>query len=180
VGKAHAAIALAAALLAPSAAEAATTTVGFDDLAPGTNVTTQYLDAGGASQGLEFGKFNGKSERVPPQVEQVPAGQANSGSQVGDIYESAGEFSESRTWATFPFQKNLVRVFVGLESPGSTPVTLTAYGNNAQPLDSQTKTVTSGTGYKTMLEVTGPTSLNPTIKFIRVAPPNRPGAGSRS
>jgi hypothetical protein len=180
-GQGLAAIAAAAVLVVPASADAATTTLGFDDLAPGTEVTTHYLNAGGTSQGPEFGRFNGGNEGVRPQVEQVPAGQANSGTQVADIYQP-GEFSQTETWATFPFQKAFVRVFVGMQNSGSTPVTLTAFGNDGDPLPNvgakQTKTVTGGAGYKTMLEVSGPPGPYGQIKFIHVAPPSPIGGGT--
>ena len=181
VGRGLAVLAAAVVLVFPAAAGAATTTLDFEGLAAGTEVTDQYLHAGGTNQGAQFGKFNGASEGVVPQVETVPAGQAQSGAHVADIYDP-GEFSQTETWATFPFQKAFVRVFVGMQGAGSTPVTLTAYGNNGQPLANadakQTKTVTGGAGYKTMLEVHSPSGPFGAIKFIHVSPPTPVGGGT--
>jgi hypothetical protein len=147
-------------------AQAATATADFDNFADGTQVTTQYVDLGGTGQGVEFGQGPSGPAGVKPVVETVPAGQAASGSKVGNICNCVGEFNETRTFGRFGFAKRTVTVRAGVES-GSTPVTLTAYGLTGNVLGSASATVTGGSGYKTPLTVSLP---NREISFFKVAP----------
>ena len=70
---------VAAALAAPG--QAAAVTIDFDGLAPGSMLTTQYVDVGGPGQGVTFGLLPGgvPSPTYRPALIALPAGQANSG-----------------------------------------------------------------------------------------------------
>jgi hypothetical protein len=76
----------------PSAAMAATTTtITFDDLAPGTKVSTQY-----GTQGVDFSNgIVGLNVYCYPVVVTVASGQAESGDQVADTSCANGEFPDS-------------------------------------------------------------------------------------
>jgi hypothetical protein len=93
----------------------ADTTIGFDDLAPGTTVTTQYADVGGAGQGVVFGPLPGDAgSGLLPVVRTPPAGQAQSGTQVADIATCTGCGSYTpMTTGTFAVARSRVSVYVG-------------------------------------------------------------------
>src|SRR5579862_774082 len=60
-------------------------TINFDELSPGTAVTTQYADFGGAGQGVMFGPLPGGAGDSPRPVITNAGSQAHSGTQVADI-----------------------------------------------------------------------------------------------
>ncbi len=160
-------------LLLPASA-LADTTVSFDDLVPGTVLTTQYANAGGAGQGVTFGPLPGTAgDSARPVVTSAP-GQAHSDGQVADINcptcnEGIGYIPD--TTATFAVPRSHVSVDVGLLgtaasacSAGSTAptcavVTLVAYDSNGNRIaTSSPVTVTQGAGVNTPLSVSTPTA----------------------
>ena len=164
---------VAAALALPGIARA-DTTVTFDDLPVGTQVTDQYANAGGPGQGVTF-------EQIPggPFFESGPyiasaAGQAHSGSQVADIScpgcnENLGNIPVAT--AAFGAAHAKISVYVGLLGSLASPcatnstaatcavVTLTAYdaGGNMVATSSPV-TVTQGAGVDTLVSVSTPTA----------------------
>jgi hypothetical protein len=111
------------ALLLPGGA-LADTTVDFEQFAPGTVVTDQYADLGGAGQGVVFGPLPGGGTGLNPVVRRPPAGQAHSGSQVADIATCGCENFElmPRTTGTFVVPRSRVSVHVGYLGPPATCV----------------------------------------------------------
>jgi hypothetical protein len=148
----------------------ADTTIGFDDLAPGTTVTTQYADSGGAGQGVTFGPLPGGAGNSisRPVITSVP-GQAHSGTRVADITCTScneGLGSAPDTTGTFATQRSHVSVYVGFLgaaapacSAGSTAgtcavVTLRAFDSiGNQVAASAPATLTQGAGVATLLSV---------------------------
>ena len=109
-------LAAAGLFVAVFAGRAAATTVDFDQLANGTEVTNQYADLGGPGQGVVFGPVpGGTPEGLHPVVTVPPApGQAQSGAQVADIGTCFGcEFFTPRTTGTFAVPRSTVSVRVG-------------------------------------------------------------------
>jgi hypothetical protein len=162
-------VAGALALVVPGSA-LADTTIGFEDLSPGTSVTNQY-----ASAGVVFGQLpGGASASQPTVVINVPS-QAHSGSQLADIgcfqyqpcpNENIGTYIPEAT-GTFSVPRSHVSVYVGFL--GSTPaptcelgsgdaecavVQLLAFDSNGQQIAaSGPATVTQGAGLQTQLSV---------------------------
>jgi hypothetical protein len=83
------------AIVAPASAD---TTIGFDEQAAGTVITTQYA-------GVAF-------DNLKPVVRTPPAGQPQSGAQVADIDTCACEFPAPTTTATFATPTTAVSVYV--------------------------------------------------------------------
>lgn len=134
----------AAAVLLPSTA-AASTTVGFEDFAPGTVLTNQYAGAGGPGQGVVFGPLPGGADSRERPVIATAAAQAHSGSQVARIdCQSCGEGTGfvPDTTGTLATARSQISVYAGdLGAPvmfcvaqhpsaGCANVTLTAYGSD--------------------------------------------------
>src|SRR5947209_8928911 len=166
-------VCLAVGWLLPSSA-LADTTIGFDDLTPGTSVTNQYANAGGQGQGVVFGPLpGGASETAPPVIASAP-GQAHSASQVADINcyryatcpnEGIGTYIPQAT-GTSAVPRSRVSVYVGLLGApvpaceaGSTAgacavVQLIAFDSAGNRIAaSAPATVTQGLGLKTQLSV---------------------------
>jgi hypothetical protein len=175
-------IAVALACLAlPASASAVTAT--FDDLAAGTYVTNQYADLGGPGQGVTFGPLPGGSTGLKPYVTQVPAGQAQSGNQVGMINvcdpNVPCELPPPHTTATFQSGRTSVSVRVGLggepavsdcipnEGTSCATVTLTARDANGAAIGTPAQAVVKrGQGFKTLLSVELP---SPSIRGFTVS-----------
>jgi hypothetical protein len=126
----------------PAVAAADTHTVTFDDLATGTDVSTQYLNAGGSQQGVEFGKDDsGSSAGVDP----VVTTDSSNVNHVGDICLCNGEFHTIDVWGRFPFLKHSLSIDVGaFGGGGPVPMSLTGYDATGTEVDSQSTTVTPG------------------------------------
>lgn len=141
------------AITPPDVRAATTTTIGFDDLAPGTAVSTQY-DA----QGVDFANgIVGSNVYCYPVIHAVASGMAQSGTQVADASCADGEFPDSSIRGDLFNSAEHVSVYAGF-SPSSTPpttasVTLTAYDVSGAVVNSATETVTAGAGTHTLLAV---------------------------
>lgn len=151
--------------LLPAAALAADATIDFESLAPGTTVTNQFADVGGSGEGVVFGPLPGAGGNgFRPIVKTVPAGQAHSGTRVGDIGCNVGncEFVNAGTTGTFQNPRKKVSVRVGVDgtppapSCGADPArctdaTLQAYNANGDPIGpSSTATAQGGGNYVTL------------------------------
>jgi hypothetical protein len=140
--------------LATSALAETTTTINFDNLAPGTSVTNQY-----ESQGVDF------TGDILPFVDQVGSSLASSGTQVADMSHCSGcEFFTPSVQGTLVNSASRVSVDVGYfansASPGDTAaITLTVLDSGTNVIGTDTKTVTEGLGFRTVLSVTS-TSAN--------------------
>jgi hypothetical protein len=165
-------VAAAGALLLPGSA-LADTTVDFEQFAPGTVITNQYADLGGAGQGVVFGPLpSGAGTGLNPVIRMPPAGQAQSGSQVADIATCGCENFElmPRTTGTFVVPRSRVSVDVGYLGPPATcvlanPGTACAYvtllafdaGGNQIAASSPTL-VRQNQGVHTLLSVSTPSA----------------------
>jgi FG-GAP-like repeat len=159
-------------------------TVDFDQHPPGTVLTTQYADLGGAGEGVVFGPLpGGAGEGLRPVIRTAPSGQAQSGSQVADIVTCLGcEFVTPRTTGTFAVPRSGITVYVGyLGSPGICTsvdpsatgcafIRLRAFDVNGNPLTESSVRVTQGTGIKARLSVS--TSAATIVGFEITARPN--------
>jgi hypothetical protein len=149
-----AALVLSVSVITPTKVLAATTTtIGFDDLSPGTTVSTQY-----AAQGVDFatGIVN-NNVYCYPVIQAVASGMAQSGTQVADASCANGEFPDSSIRGDLSNSAQNVSVYAGF-SPSSTPpttasVTLTAYDISGAVVNTATQTVTAGAGTHTQLSV---------------------------
>lgn len=161
-------MALVVALLLLPATALADTTIGFDDLAPGTSVTNQY-----EGQGVVFGPLPGGAGNSlsRPIVENMD-GQAQSLPNVADITcfscnENIG--SPPDTTGTFTVQRSRVSVYVGYLgptkfacAPDSTAsycavVQLLAFDSSGNQIAaSAPTTVAEGNGVHTLLSVSTP------------------------
>jgi hypothetical protein len=132
----------------PPVLAATTTTINFDDLAPGTSVTNQYH-----AQGVDF------TGDIVPFIDQVDPSLAASGNQVADISQCAGcEFFTPNVQGTLVNAAQNVSVRVGYfansSSPGDTAaITLTALDSGGGTITTDTQTVTEGQGFHTLLSV---------------------------
>ena len=133
----------------PRVVEALTrTTINFDDLSPGTSVSDQYH-----AKGVDF------TGDILPFVDDVGSSLANSGTQVADISHCTGcEFFTPSVEGTFAnaAQNASVRVgyFANSASPGDTAtMTLTVFDADGNALTSDSKSVTEGQGFRTLLSV---------------------------
>ena len=133
----------------PRVVEALTrTTITFDDLSPGTSVSDQYH-----AKGVDF------TGDILPFVDDVGSSLANSGTQVADISHCSGcEFFTPSVEGTFAnaAQNASVRVgyFANSASPGDTAtITLTVFDADGNALTSDSKSVTEGQGFRTLLSV---------------------------
>lgn len=150
-----AALAATCGIAAPGAAVAATTTtINFDDLAPGTTVSTQY-DA----QGVDFATgIVGGNVYCYPVIVTAAGGQAQSGTQVADTSCADGEFPDSSVRGTLDNSADSVSVYTGFSPtepgpPPNTAVTLTAYDVAGQVVKTTTATVPASQGTHTLLAV---------------------------
>jgi hypothetical protein len=148
-----AALVFAFGVVAANAGAATTTTISFDDLAPGTVVSTQY-----DPQGVDFASgIVGLNVYCHPVVEAVASGKAQSGTQVADASCADGEFPDSSIMGNLSNSADQVSVYAGF-SPSATPpssvsVTLTAYDVSGHVVNTSTQTVTAGAGTHTLLTV---------------------------
>jgi hypothetical protein len=146
----------------------ADTTIDFEQYPEGTVLTDQYAAAGGAGQGVVFGPLPGAAvgEGLHPVIRVPAAGQAQSGSQVGDIGTCLGcEFFTPRTTASFAAARSQVSVRVGYlgepgictsidpDSPACALVTLRAFDAAGAELAQSSVRVTRGAGVKSPLSV---------------------------
>ena len=160
---------LALGLLASSSA-LADTTIGFDDLSPGTSVTNQY-----ANVGVVFGQLPGGAGASQPTVVVDVPGQAHAGSQVADIgcfgyqpcpNDGIGTYIPETT-GTFSAPRSHVSVYVGFLGSSPAPACELGSGTAAcavlqllafdssghQIASSAPATVTQGAGVHTQLSV---------------------------
>lgn len=152
----------------------ADTTVNFDNLPAGTKVTNQYADLGGTGQGVTFGPLPSGQSGLLPVVTAPPAGQAQSGANVGDISQCfACEFFQPVTSGTFGTEHSSVSVAVGYLGSSASRlicasfftnrsdcalVTLTAFDANGNPVGTPASAyVKEGGGVHRVLTVTTPT-----------------------
>ena len=168
-------VAAAAVGLGTASAAVADTTVNFDDLSVGTTVTNQYADLGGTGQGVTFGPLPNGQGGLLPVVTAPPAGQAQSGANVGDISHCfACEFFQPITTGTFGVEHSSVSVAVGYLGTSNgikfvcasfnanasycAQVTLTAFDADGNPVGTPTSAyVKEGSGVHRVLTVTTPT-----------------------
>jgi hypothetical protein len=162
------------AVLAPASASAAEAVANFEGFTAGTTISTAYRHLGGTDQGIVFGnRWTGPAANLPI-VTQLPAGQAQSGTKVGRIGDCGGEFGEVRTWGSFPFQKQFVRVYVGVQGSPTVAVRLKAYDVGGNPLGTDLGTPPAPNNVKTALQVTDPQRR---IAFFQVSPIGAPEDG---
>ena len=170
----HLVLAITFVLLGASQARA-DPTINFDELSPGTAVTTQYADFGGAGQGVMFGPLPGGAGDSPRPVITNAGSQAHSGTQVADITCmtcNEGLGTSPDTTATFSLQRSRVSVYVGFLGspalpclPNSTAstcavVTLRAFdASGAQVATSAPLTVTQGAGVQALLSVSSSVAI---------------------
>jgi hypothetical protein len=168
-------VAAAALGLGTASAALADTTVNFDDLSVGTTVTNQYADLGGTGQGVTFGPLPNGQGGLQPVVTAPPAGQAQSGANVGDISHCfACEFFQPITTGTFGLEHSSVSVAVGYLGSGPATkflcasftanesycaqVTLTAFDADGNAVGTPASAyVKEGSGVHRVLTVTTPT-----------------------
>ena len=152
-------IGLVASLVAATPALAATVVVTFEDLAPGTVVSTQY-------QGSHGVVFNGPpSDGYRPVVTTVPAGTAHSGTRVTHFSTCPGcEFYTPRTVGRLTSTASRVEAYVGyLESEpnaAQAQITMIARDAGGQTVGTSATTVTEGQPFTQLVGVTAP---GPTI-----------------
>ncbi len=144
--------------LSGSALAATTTTIGFDDLTPGTVVSTQY-DAEGVDF---FHGIAGLNVYCYPVVEAVGSGKAHSGTQVADTSCANGEFPNSTIRGNLSNSAQNVSVYAGFaptfsSPPPSTSVTLTGYDVDGNVVKATTVTVPTGQGTKTLIAISSST-----------------------
>jgi len=131
-----------------------TTTIGFDDLSPGTVVSNQY-DA----QGVDFESgIVGFNVYCYPVVKKVTFLDAASGDQVADTSCSDGEFPDSSIRGVLTNSAQNLSVEAGFlpsysNPPASEVVTLTAYDIDGNALGADTAAVPTGTGTHTLLQI---------------------------
>jgi hypothetical protein len=140
-------------LLAPAAAVAADTVIGFDDLSETTDVTSQYHD-----QGVDFNLDASGASRI-----RFVGAIAHSDGQILDISGCSHEFCNPQAFvrARFTGPHNRVLVYVGDWGPPSEmkTVTLTALNGSGTPIaTSGPATVIGGGTFSTPLEITRPTT----------------------
>ncbi|MEA2427070.1 MAG: large repetitive protein, partial [Thermoleophilaceae bacterium] len=158
------ACAAALALALPAAARAADVTIGFDDLPPGTEVTSQYHDTGGPGRGVDFGvDQTGQPEIVAPHVQDVGS-QAHSGTRIATLFNCDKEFCFNDVEGRFTQTKQFVRIFVGSNGAAAT-VKLTVYHTDNTSTVKQVGVPAAPAGYKTQLEIDSP---QPDIASFRV------------
>jgi len=150
----------------------ADTTVDFEQFAPGTVITNQYADLGGPGQGVVFGPLpGGAASGIANPVIESALGQAQSGSQVANIFCAGCELQPSSTSGAFSVPRSRVSVYVGMlgsSAPmcadGGTAstcavVTLLAFDSSGnQVAASAPATVTQGAGIHTLLSVLTPSA----------------------
>jgi hypothetical protein len=148
-------VAMAFALVCAGQAAAATKVVSFDDLPPGTEVTTQYESSHGVYWQATDNDFF-------PVIKAAP-GAARSGDRVLDISECFSQLPNCegytpRTIGRLRGFARTVTVYAGfLGSNGiSSQVTLTAFNAGGATVGTATTTVTQGQPFTTALSVTSP------------------------
>jgi hypothetical protein len=164
---------LALALAAPAVASA-DVTADFEGFAPGTTITNQYADLGGPGLGVTFGPLpSGAGDGFHPVVLAPPAGQAHSGTHVGDVSICnndpgclTAEFFTVGTTGTFASGRKHVSVRVGINGAANNctaepstcaDVTLKAYNANGAVVGTPvTAHVEAGEGFHKLLSVDVP------------------------
>ncbi len=154
---------------------AATGVVGFDDLAAGSVVGSQYIGVGGVGAGVVLGSGpGGSASGAPPRVVEVASG-AHSGSKVLSISECPStEFAPYGIWGTFPGGgKKFVQLYIGAPSGSPTrEVALVGVDSSGQEIPGvrQAKSI-SGTGdYGTRLEIS---DAQGRIAFFKIVLPGQ-------
>jgi hypothetical protein len=133
------------------------TVIGFEDLAPGTTVTTQY-----AGKGITFDQnAQGAPDAIGTLViESVGSSGAHSGAQVGNIRTGVNEFPSGNVWGHFSVPREHVSLYVGQDVAQSTRFTLEAFdvAGQAIPGLSTTATVPASQSTQTQLSVSAPSA----------------------
>jgi hypothetical protein len=150
-------VAVLAALALPALAAAATKTIDFEGLAPGTKVSNQF-----DSLGIDFATgvvaaTVGENVACYPVVTNIGSG-AHSGTQVGDTSCANGEFPDSSLWGNLTDTATTVGAYVGFAPPASNPdtsatVTLVGYDVDDNAVAQTSVTVTAGGGTQTPLSI---------------------------
>lgn len=166
-----------AALLAAAPAHAATTTIGFEDLAGGTVVTEQYR----ASAATRFGRGLGGPQGNALTVGTPPAGTTAGSRALGLTTCSLGiEFSTCVTdaWFTFERPQRGVAFTLGFETAqsGSVEVTATALDASGKTVDSEL--VAADNGVDRVVALTVPASED-AIAAIHLTATSLGGAADR-
>jgi len=158
-GAALVAIVAVAALALPAVAAAGTTTIDFEGLTPGTQVSSQFhaLGIDFATGVVQADEDYGDDVACYPVVTAIGSG-AHSGTQVGDVSCADGEFPDSSLWANLTDTATQVSVYAGFapsfsDPPTSVQVTLAAYDITGAVVGHTTATVPTGGGTQTLLQV---------------------------
>ena len=148
--------------------------VDFEQYPPGTVLTGQYANQGGAGQGVVFGPLPagaGVGDGLRPVIRTPPTGQAQSGSRVADIATCVGcEFFTPRTTGTLFVPRSRLSVYVGyLGEPaictaidpnavGCAFVRLRAFNATGGQVAESSVRVTRGAGIRSLLSVSTPSA----------------------
>ncbi len=141
-------------LLASDAVAASETTIGFDGLAAGTVVTSQY-----AADGITFGRASdygltlGNSDCGPPQVTADPTGSRSAPNVATAPRCTVSDSSSVGTFAAFSFPRRTVSAYVGT-APGDPGVKAIMIGyDSSGTFVSYTPQTTIGAGANTLLSI---------------------------
>ncbi len=150
------------AVLSPAAL--AQTVVGFDNLPPGTQVTTQYQ-----ARGITFGSLPFGPAGLIPVIASVPAGEPQSPPQVADMSVCPGcEFFTPAVTATFSDTHRKVSVRIGKfddASLAADTITLTGYDSSGAVVATASASIGTPSGFHTLLAIHTKT---PIIAGIRI------------
>jgi hypothetical protein len=132
------------------------TAIGFEDLAPGIEVRSQYQNLG-RNIGVIFTDLPPDYGRIP-KIAQVSTAEAQSGTQVLDITGLSGEMLYAFAAGRLTTTARRVAVFAGYFHdpflPGDIePVTLKAYDSAHNLIGQTTANVREGAGFHALLEV---------------------------
>jgi len=145
-----AALGVFALLLTASTADAASVTVGFDDLPHRTEVRDQYRDSAGVF-------FREEGDGVIPEIRQVGPEIARSGSNVVSLSRCPGcEIFTPIAIGRLTSSARSISAFVGLTGNRGVPpqqMTLTAFDDSGGQLDSDSVFVTEGAPFDTEISV---------------------------
>jgi hypothetical protein len=153
--------------LAPGAALAADTVIGFDDQPSGTVLSTQY-----ASLGVTFDQSPSGAAGYHPTVQSDPT-DAHSTPNVLNIQAHGGEVSQALMWARFAAPRNHVSAYIGDASGSSYPaqVTMQGYDLAGNAITGATDTVSfSSAGVDNPIGITDPQSAISYVEIVSQIP----------
>jgi len=156
--------------LRPLSGNDVTTTIDFEDQAPGTRVTAQYH-----AQGVDFLDYNVSSPEggLIPDIATAGAGVAHSGTQVLNTYQRFGEFFTSWTGGAFTTTVSSVSMRVGFVASGApgdvARVRLRVRDASHVQVGEAEVVVTEGAGFHTLLSVAS-ASANIAYFVVETAP----------